>query len=265
WSGVSSGRQNAIRGSPLTPASCISWGISGLALKNAWNPSSDSHSSNTAIVPPSALAKNRWWIGPCSLARALMLCHRPSSDMTSAMRLGSPSTCSIMNTLILVSRIGQRYIGSAFAVLPPSGSDRARLGDAAFVREDHRLDAVAQAELRQDALDVRLHGRLLDDERRRDLAVREAARDQAEHLALTRREVGHGAACDPRRRLAGQPLEDDPRHRRRQQRVAGGDRVDRGEQLLGARPLEQEAGRARAERAEDVVVLLERGQDHHLH
>src|SRR5436305_1654253 len=90
----------------------------------------------------------------------------------------------------------QRYIGSAFAVLPRSGSDRARLCDPALVGEDHRLDPVAQAELPEDALYMRLHGRLLDDERRRDLAVREPARDQAEHLALARREVADAATPD---------------------------------------------------------------------
>ena len=47
---------------------------------------------------------------------------------------------------------------------------RAGLRQPALVGEDHRLDPVAQAELHQDALDVRLDRRLLDDELGRDLA-----------------------------------------------------------------------------------------------
>ena len=65
----------------------------------------------------------------------------------------------------------------------------ARSDDAGLVGEHDRLDAVAEAELHQDARDVRLHRRLRDEERLRDLGVREAARDQAEHLELARGQV----------------------------------------------------------------------------
>jgi hypothetical protein len=47
-----------------------------------------------------------------------------------------------------------------------------------FVGEDHGLDAVADAELGEDALGVRLDGGFLDDERGGDLAVRQAASDE---------------------------------------------------------------------------------------
>src|SRR5918995_3904718 len=57
--------------------------------------------------------------------------------------------------------------------------------DAGLVGEDHDLDAIAELQLHQDPLDVGPDRGLLDDEVRGDLAVREPARDQLEHLALT--------------------------------------------------------------------------------
>src|ERR1700722_19057425 len=60
----------------------------------------------------------------------------------------------------------------------------AGLGDAAFVREDHRLDAVAKVELHQYAFDVGLDRRVLDHELAGDLAVGESTGDQRQHLAL---------------------------------------------------------------------------------
>src|SRR5215475_9836813 len=53
-----------------------------------------------------------------------------------------------------------------------------------FVCEHDRLDAVAQIELLEDVRDVRLHGRVADVELLADLGVRQAPRDQAEHLEL---------------------------------------------------------------------------------
>src|SRR5437763_3886801 len=48
-------------------------------------------------------------------------------------------------------------------------SRHAAFDESAFVAEDDRLDAVAQVELREQARDVRLDGRCLDDELGRDL------------------------------------------------------------------------------------------------
>jgi hypothetical protein len=56
--------------------------------------------------------------------------------------------------------------------------------DAVLVGEDDGLDAVAEVELRQDAADVALDGRLGHDEPLGDLAVRETAGDENEDLAL---------------------------------------------------------------------------------
>jgi N-acetylglutamate synthase-like GNAT family acetyltransferase len=53
------------------------------------------------------------------------------------------------------------------------------IDQADAVGQDHRLDAVAEVELGQDAGDVRLHGFGADDEGGRDLGVGEAGRDQS--------------------------------------------------------------------------------------
>src|SRR5688572_456005 len=54
---------------------------------------------------------------------------------------------------------------------------RFRGREAALIGENHGLDAVAEAELSEDPLDVRLDRRLLDDQRGGDLSVRQPAGD----------------------------------------------------------------------------------------
>src|SRR5215212_5016869 len=66
----------------------------------------------------------------------------------------------------------------------------AGLDQTGLVREHHALYAVAQAELHEHVRDVGLDGRLADEELRGDLGVREAPRDQLEHLELARRQAG---------------------------------------------------------------------------
>ena len=58
-------------------------------------------------------------------------------------------------------------------------------------------------------------------------------------------------------------LDDPPRDRRREQRVAVGHDPDRVDELLGRRVLDQEAAGARLECLEHVLVALEGRQDHH--
>src|SRR5918996_2233465 len=139
----------------------------------------------------------------------------------------------------------------------------ARPGEAALVGEDDRLDAVAGAQLGENPLHVRLDGGLLDHQRLDDLAVRQAAGDELEHAALAGRQLLE-PLCDRgvRRGLAGHASNHRSGDGGREERVAGGDRVDGGDELLRPRALEQEAGGARAERSEDVVVLLEGREDH---
>ena len=78
----------------------------------------------------------------------------------------------------LTTRLGSEGLGRFGRVV-------ARLDDARFVGEHDGLHAVAQAELHQDACDVRLHGRLGDEELLRDLGVRESAGEKTEDLVLT--------------------------------------------------------------------------------
>jgi hypothetical protein len=61
---------------------------------------------------------------------------------------------------------------------------RAGLDDAAFVGEDHGLDAVAQSEFHEDAADVAFDGRVGDDQALGDLVVGEAAGDEDQDLPL---------------------------------------------------------------------------------
>jgi hypothetical protein len=76
------------------------------------------------------------------------------------------------------------------------------------------LDPVAKVELHQDSLHVGSDRRLLDDERDRDLAVRQAPSDELENLPLARcqpieagligklgsRLLGHAVGARPTRR-----------------------------------------------------------------
>ena len=146
----------------------------------------------------------------------------------------------------------------------PWVSSRVRPGshEPALVREDDELDAVAGAELGQEAPDVRLHRRLGHEQRRADLGVRRAARDLQQHRVLA---VGQRLQARVRRRAreaVGDLLEQPPRGAGRDDGVAGRHRADRGEQLLRLGVLEQEAARAGADGREDVLVEVE-GREHH--
>src|SRR5207247_3115309 len=62
------------------------------------------------------------------------------------------------------------------------------LDEAGFVREHDGLNAVSHGELRQYVSDMCLHRCLADEELFCDLRVREAARDQLQHLELAGRQ-----------------------------------------------------------------------------
>jgi hypothetical protein len=70
---------------------------------------------------------------------------------------------------------------------------------------------------------------------------------------------GRSGAGRGARELLDQPLGD----RGRDQRLAGGEGVDRGDELLGRSVLEQEAARASPQRLVDVLVEVECRQDQH--
>src|SRR5581483_11020405 len=148
-----------------------------------------------------------------------------------------------------------RRPGSAAA-----GAGRLRLEQPRLVREHDRLHAVAEVELLEDVRDVRLHRRVADEEPPADLGVREALGEQAVDVALARGQLGDRLR-QRRPRGAGELRDHAPRHRGGEQRVAGGDRADRGDQLLGRVVLQHEPARARAQGLVDVLVEVERRQD----
>src|SRR5215813_15567223 len=124
----------------------------------------------------------------------------------------------------------------------------ARSSQAALVREDDRLNSVAQLELHENPLDVGPDSGLLDDQDRRDLAVREAAGDQLEDLALAwGQPLEVGMIGEPGRRLLGHAVYDAPGDGGREQGVTGRDGVHRCDQLLRPGSLEQEARGAGAQ------------------
>jgi hypothetical protein len=80
--------------------------------------------------------------------------------------------------------------------------------------------------------------------------VAQAARDETEHLALARGELGQAqVAAVPDQRLAGQAVDHAAGDRGREERLAGRDGVDGGDEILRTRALEQEAAGARLQRA----------------
>ena len=80
-------------------------------------------------------------------------------------------------------------------VVPPHRDESAAGGDqAGLVGEDDGLDAVAQAQFREDAGDVGLHRRLAEEQRGGDLGVRHAAGDQAEDFEFAGGQRGRVAA-----------------------------------------------------------------------
>ena len=98
----------------------------------------------------------------------------------------------------------------------------------------NRVDTVSERELRQDPANVGLDRRLLDRQRVGDLAVGETGRDEGKDLPFARGERVHAvSARSVRQRVRGHALEDAPGDRRGQQRVAGGDGVDRRDELFG--------------------------------
>ena len=60
---------------------------------------------------------------------------------------------------------------------------------------------------------------------------------------------------------AGELLDQAAGDARRDQGVPGGDDADRGEDVVQRHVLDEESGRAGAQRAVDVVVVVEGGQD----
>ena len=107
---------------------------------------------------------------------------------------------------------------------------------------------------------MRLHRVLADDEARGDLGVREALGEEPQHLELARRELGE-RRWRGGRRAARELVDQAAGDGRGEERASLGDDLDRGQQPLLGRILEQEPARAGAQRVVDDVVEVE-GREH---
>ena len=109
-----------------------------------------------------------------------------------------------------LERIGQRLGGIGQRLEANRSARRQRLApapqsvDPVPQRVPHRLSPVAHPDLREQVVDVRLHGRGGDEQLLGDLGVRLAARDQRQYLGLARCEARQRPA-PPRRRRAVSP------------------------------------------------------------
>jgi hypothetical protein len=110
-----------------------------------------------------------------------------------------------------------------------------------------------------------LHRRLRDEQRRRDLGVRRAARHQPQHLVLAVGQlVEPGRVAYGRRDDAPVAVEQSRRYSRIEPRATAGDRPHGRDQLLGRGILQHEARSARLDRAPQDLVLTERGEHEHV-
>src|SRR4051812_12077391 len=94
-----------------------------------------------------------------------------------------------------------------------------------------------------------------------ELGVALAGGEQPQHLELAFGQTLEARVVLLPGRALGVLRDHSPRDRRGEQGVARRDRAYRVHELLWRRVLEQETARAGAERLEDVLVLLEGGQD----
>ena len=78
-----------------------------------------------------------------------------------------------------------------------------------------------------------------------------------QHFEFARCQLGEWGGVQGRRRPAGVALDQPPRDRGGEERVAGGDHPDRLAEFVGAGVFEQEAACAGAEGFVDVVVEVE--------
>ena len=196
----------------------------------------------------------------------------PGKDSATPVPLGAAQRVAPLTGAPRHSRCARREIGT----LARPGAGRAARGaplrlsaeEAARgrVRTAH-LHAVTQAELGEDAADVRLHRGLAHELARGDLGVAQAGGDGRENVALALAEgaerlLARRIALDGRMRWASihvrQQVGDRPRS---DDRVTAVDRADGREQELGLGVLQQESARARADRAQRRVVEIE-GREH---
>src|SRR5437588_1095903 len=154
---------------------------------------------------------------------------------------------------------GVASLGPGPDAMPPR-LPGAGLHHPVLVREDDRLHTVADFELREHARDMRLDGRRLDDELGRDLGIRQAASEQAQDVSLP---GGQLVERRVRRRPPRELLDQTARARRGEQCVTVVHRVNRRDELVRGRRLQQEPRRAGPERVDDVLVEVECREHQH--
>ncbi len=137
------------------------------------------------------------------------------------------------------------------------------LHQASLVGGDDELYPVSGAQLGQQPGHMGLGGACADVEGGGDLGVGHAEAHQLEHLAfavgdpdeLAGPAAGSGLAGELRDQAAGDARRDDG--------VAARDHADRGQDVLQSHVLDQEAAGPGAQRAVNVVIVVERGEHEH--
>src|SRR5919107_791801 len=136
---------------------------------------------------------------------------------------------------------------------------------AGFVGEDDELGAVAGVELGHGPVDVGLGGHRADHHAVGDLGVGQALGDQGDGLAFAVGQLlqpGDGAGGE---RLGDVPVDQLAGDRRCKQGVATGGNAYGVQEVFRLDVLDEESGRAGAQRVEDVLVQAVVGQDHDVH
>ncbi len=160
--------------------------------------------------------------------------------------------------------VAQAEAGRASVQGPYLGSLRAGSDDPMVVGEHDGGGAIPHAELREDGPDVRLHCRLSDVERCRDLGVGGTTGHVPEHFVLSVRELGE---ADLPRRVAAPGVAGGAQHAPGDLWVEPGGAARDGaggcDQVVGRGVLEDEAGGAGIEGTPEHVVVVEGRQDQH--
>jgi hypothetical protein len=138
-----------------------------------------------------------------------------------------------------------------------------RTDEPRLVGEDDRLHPVAELELRQQPRHVFLHGGLAEDRGGGDLGVRQALRDQPEHVPLALGEHLHLRRRGPGLRAGDEVLDQPPRDRRREQRFPAVDRAHCRDEVLRRNVIQQEAAGSGVHGRPDVAVPAEGRQHQH--
>src|SRR5690606_23203153 len=166
WRATYTRREAVAKGSPVSGSSP--------SVARRWN--SVTERSRTSVIACSVRSRLvRWAETPAMRTpNAVSTSTAPSTRARTLSRHRRPGE-STPRVSVLTGRCVARTRG---------GSE-----DPALERDGHRARAVVDPELGEDAQQVRLDGRLGDEQLGTHLSVRQTARDRPEHLDLARREA----------------------------------------------------------------------------